>query len=184
MSPDVPPPELSVPEGWRLVAEDFRTPLEVSVASIETSTRIYEDVDLRERLADVTGVETTWRFAFASRLRIRPRAPPSRALTRLVTDRAESKFEDVLRNRGFDGIARADSHRIDVGDATTSATRYRARVGVGGLDLPVEAFFAVWPAERDYLLGGGAYPLSLPEPEAFDAERGREELFSLIRSIR
>ncbi|MFB6089990.1 MAG: hypothetical protein ABEJ97_02935 [Halobellus sp.] len=184
MSLDVPPPEFDVPDGWRLVAEDFQTPFDVRVASVETATRIYEDVDLRDRLADATGVETTWRFAFASRLRIRPRTPPSRALTRLVTDRAERKFEDVLRERGFSAIERADDHRLDVGDEQIKATRYRARVGVGGLDLPVEAFFAVWPADRDYLLGGGAYPLSLPDPETFDAERGREELFSVIRSIR
>ncbi|MFB6250239.1 MAG: hypothetical protein ABEI27_00895 [Halobellus sp.] len=184
MTEEVSPPKLAIPEDWRLVSEERRMPFDVGVVSVRATTRIYEDDALRERLADATGAATTWRFVFASRLRIRPVTSPSRSLTRLITDRSNTRFRDVLRERGFDVIERADDHRIDVGDATTDATRYRARVRVEDLDIPVEGYFAVWPHDGTYLLGGGAYPLSLPDSEAFDPERGREELFSMLQSIR
>ena len=179
----VPPPDVDVPESWRLVSEETTVPFDVRVVTITAATRIYEDVDLRARLAAVTGTETTWRFVFASRLRIRPAQRPSRPLTRLVSDRASSSFLDVLEARGFCDISRADTHRFRVGDSDVDATRYRARVSLPDRDLPVEAYFAAWPSGETFLLGGGAYPLSLPGPEAFDPERGREELFEMIRSI-
>ena len=184
MTRDVPPPELDVPDDWRLVSEERQTPFDVGVVSVDATTRIYEDDALRDRLADVTGTETTWRFVFASRLRIRPATSVSQSLTRLVTDRANARFRDVLRERGFEAIERTDDHRLDVGEETADATRYRASVRIDGLDVPVEAYVAVWPDDGAYLLGGGAYPLSLPDPETFDLERGREELFSMLRSIR
>jgi hypothetical protein len=134
-------------------------------------------------LAAVTGTETTWRFVFASRLRIRPAQRPSQPLVRLVSDRASSSFLDVLEARGFSDISRADTHRFRVGGDDIEATRYRARVSLDDRDLPVEAYFAAWPSRETFLLGGGAYPLSLPSSEAFDPERGREDLFEMMRSI-
>ena len=184
MSAAVPPPELDVPESWRLVSEESSTPFDVRIVTIRATTRIYEDTDLRERLAAETGTETTWRFVFASRLRIRPAQPPSRALTRLVSDRASSAFVDVLEARGFAAVERADTHRLAVGGDDVDATRYRARVRLDDRDLPVEAYFAAWPSDGEYLLGGGAYPLSLPGPESFDRNEAREELFGMRRSIR
>lgn len=184
MSAAVPPPELDVPESWRLVSEETATPFDVRVVTIRSRTRIYEDTDLRERLAAATGTETTWRFVFASRLRVKPAQSPSRALTRLVSDRASSAFVDVLEERGFTAIERADTHRFAVSGDDVEATRYRARVRLDDSDLPVEAYFAAWPAGEEFLLGGGAYPLSLPGSESFDREEGREELFSMMRSIR
>ncbi|MFD1599591.1 hypothetical protein [Halobellus rarus] len=201
MASDVPPPTLDVPDGWRLVSEERTTPFDVRVVTVTANTRIYEDVDLRERLADVADTAVTWRFVFASRLRIRPANPPSRTLSALVTERANSRFVDVLGERGFESIDRADARRFDVGadrdpsddtsagtDATlpvTEATRYRARVRLDGRTVPVEAYFAAWAAgDGEYLLGGGAYPLSVPGPESFDPERARDELFSMLRSIR
>ncbi|WP_336022401.1 hypothetical protein [Halobellus salinisoli] len=202
MPPDVPPPTLDVPDGWRLVSEELTTPFDVRVVTVIANTRIYEDVGLRERLDDVTDSDATWRFVFASRLRIRPAKPPSGALSRLVTDRANSRFVDVLGERGFESIERADAHRLDLGagqtaagdavsgDASegssrTAATRYRARVRLDDRSIPVEAYFAAWPAgDGEFLLGGGAYPLSLPESTSFDPEDAREELFSMLRSIR
>ena len=184
MSPETPPPDVDAPEAWRLVSEETAVPLDIRVVTITAATRIYEDVDLRERLAAATGTDTTWRFVFASRLRVDPPQRPSRALTRLVTDRAESSFLDVLDGRGFADISRADTHRFPVGDSDVEATRYRARVALDDRDLPVEAYFAAWPSGEEFLLGGGAYPLSLPGSESFDPERGREELFETMRSIR
>ncbi|WP_311173749.1 hypothetical protein [Halobellus ordinarius] len=183
MDADIDPPELDVPEGWRLVSEEVTTPFDARLVTAKAHTRLYEDVDLRERLREATGTETTWRFVFASRLRISPKAPGSPALTRLVSDRASGTFLDVLESRGFSEIARADTHRFAVGDVDVDATRYRAEVAVGGENLPVEAYFAAWPAGAEYLLGGGAYPLSLPGNETFDPEQGREELFEMLRSM-
>lgn len=201
MASDVPPPTLDVPDGWRLVSEEVTTPFDVRVVTVTANTRIYEDVDLRERLADVAEAAVTWRFVFASRLRIRPANPPSRALSRLVTERANSRFVDVLGERGFESIDRADARRFDVGagreaddgagagtdgiDPTTEATRYRARVRLDGRSVPVEAYFAAWATgDGEFLLGGGAYPLSVPVPESFDPEDARDELLSMMRSIR
>ncbi|RLM59365.1 hypothetical protein DVK02_01040 [Halobellus sp. Atlit-31R] len=183
MTSDVAPPELDLPDGWRLVSEELTTPFDVRVVRIEANTRIYEDVALRDRLDDVTGTETTWRFVFASRLHISPATSPSTALTRLVEDRATAKFVDVLKARGFSAVERADTHRIDVDHRAVEATRYRARVRVDGSERPVEAYFAAWPDGTEFLLGGGAYPLTVPEPETFDPERARSELFEMLRSI-
>ncbi|WP_049985369.1 hypothetical protein [Halobellus rufus] len=202
MSPDVSPPTLNVPEGWELVSEELTTPFDVRVVTVTANTRIYEDVDLRERLAEVADADATWRFVFASRLRIRPAKSPSGGLSRLVADRANSRFVEILRERGFESIDRADRHRLDLGagrsggvestdgerpqnGATTEATRYRARVRLDDRSAPVEAYFAAWPVgDGEFLLGGGAYPLSLPGPTSFDPEDAREELFSMLRSIR
>jgi hypothetical protein len=183
VAPEVSPPAVDVPESWRLVSEETAVPFDVRVVTITAATRIYEDTDLRERLAAVTDTETTWRFVFASRLRIRPAQRPSRPLTRLVSDRASSSFLDVLEARGFSDITRADTHRFRVGGSDIEATRYRARVSLDDRDLPVEAYFAAWPSGETFLLGGGAYPLSLPSAEPFEPERGREELFEMMRSI-
>ena len=184
MSAAVPPPELDVPESWRLVSEESSTPFDVRIVTISATTRIYEDTALRDRLAAATGTETTWRFVFASRLRIRPAKSPSRALTNVVSDRASSAFVDVLEERGFAAIERADTHRFAVGGDDVDATRYRARVQLDDRDLPVEAYFAAWPAGEEFLLGGGAYPLSLPGSESFDRDEARDELFGMLRSIR
>ena len=181
---DPAPPELDVPESWRLVSEETATPFDVRVVTISATTRIYEDTALRERLAATNGTETTWRFVFASRLRIRPARSPSAALTRLVADRASTAFVDVLEDRGFSSIDPADTHRFAVGGDDVDATRYRARVRLDDRDLPVEAYFAAWPSDGAYLLGGGAYPLSLPAGESVDREGSRAELFGMMRSIR
>jgi len=196
-------PAIDVPAGWRLVAEDVTTPFDIRVVRVTANTRIYEDVDLRTRLADVTGADATWRFVFASRLGIRPANPPSRALSRLVAERANSRFVDVLGERGFESVERADTHRLeldagrseDAGDvenadagksgSTTEATRYRARVRLDDRSVPVEAYFAAWPVgDGEFLLGGGAYPLSVPESTSWDPEAAREDLFSMLRTIR
>ena len=185
MTDEIAPPSIDVPDGWRLVSEEVTAPFDVRVVRIEAHTQIYEDVELRERLEAATGVDrgTTWRFVFASRLRISPATSPSTALTRLVRDRATSKFVEVLEERGFSGVDRADTHRIDVDHTEVEATRFRAQVRVDGRNRLVEAYFAAWPAGEEYLLGGGAYPLTVPEPETFDPERAREELFGMLRSI-
>ena len=183
MAPEVSPPDVDVPESWRLVSEETAVPFDVRVVTITAATRIYEDTDLRERLAAVTDTEATWRFMFASRLRIRPAQRPSRPLTRLVSDRASSSFLDVLEARGFSDITRGDTHRFRVGGSDVEATRHRAQVSLDDRDLPVEAYFAAWPSGETFLLGGGAYPLSLPGAETFDPERGRAELFEMLRSM-
>jgi hypothetical protein len=181
----VAPPKIDVPESWRLVSEELTSPFDVRVIRIEAHTQIYEDVELRERLEAAAGVErgTTWRFVFASRLRISPATPPSAALTRLLEDRATSKFVDVLEERGFSDVDRVDTHRLDVDHTEVAATRFRAQVRVDRRDRPVEAYFAAWPAGEEYLLGGGAYPLTVPEPATFDPESAREELFEMLRTI-
>ena len=164
MSAAVPPPELDVPESWQLVSEETSTPFDVRVVTVTATTRIYEDTELRERL--------------------RPTQPPSRALSRLVSDRSSSAFVDVLEERGFSDIDRADTHRFGVDGDEVDATRYRARARFDDRSIPVEAYFAAWPSTDEYLLGGGAYPLSLPGSASFDRNEGRDDLLAVMRSIR
>ena len=91
---------------------------------------------------------------------------------------------DVLEERGFSDIDRADTHRFGVDGDEVDATRYRARARFDDRSIPVEAYFAAWPATDEYLLGGGAYPLSLPGSASFDRNEGRDDLLAVMRSIR
>lgn len=194
-SSDLPPPTVPVPEGWRVASDELTTPFDVRVVSVRAHTVVLADDALRERVeervqADAdSGADATWRFFFASRLRLDPASPPSRAVTRIVANRANTGFADALRERGFDAVRAADSRRWSVREETADLTRYEARVTVGDVSVDVEAYFTVWSDGSDFLAAGGAYPRAVASgPDAvaacFEPERFREELFEMVRATR
>lgn len=217
---EVPPPRLDPGDGWRLVDATVETPFDVGVVTVTAHTVVFEDRRLREAVAgradsgvDASGSpggepapepgpesesesgsepDRLWRFAFATRIRLRPRTRPSAALTRLVTNRAGSGFVDRLRDRGFEDVSRRDSRRFRVGDADATLAAYDAVARVGDVRLAVDGWVAVWPDGDGFLMAGGAYPTAVrddggdPATAAALGERlaptaFREELFDLIR---
>ncbi|EMA68733.1 hypothetical protein C461_03862 [Halorubrum aidingense JCM 13560] len=176
-------------DGWQRVAETTDRPFAVGPVSVDASTVRYER----------TTTAPPRPFFFASRLRITPRTAPNAALTRLVERQAAAGFRDRLADHGIGSIDHREDRSIAIDDpaasrATLSTFRGRCRTdggagncGSAGEDgdtaaaddgtVPVEALLAVWDA-GEYLLGGGAYPLS-EEPAA-----DRRELLRLIRGVR
>lgn len=196
------PPSVRVPDGWDRTASTTETVFDIRVVAVEAHTVVFEDARLADAVRDRTGADGTWRFFFASRLRFRPKTGGSKALTELVTDRADDGFVDRLRDRGFGDVERIESRRFAVGRTEANLIRYRAAVDAVGdgatgdapdgrepTTVTAEAYLAVWPADGEFLVAGGAYPVSvdgaLSEAVApsLAPERHREELFELIRSV-
>ncbi|MDS0292914.1 hypothetical protein [Halogeometricum luteum] len=186
------PPTVRVPDGWERTASTEETMFDAKLVTVRAHTVVFEDARLAEAVRDRTGADGTWRFFFASRLRLRPKAGGSKALTDLVTARANDGFVDQLRDRGFRDAERTESRRFAVGRTEANLTRYRAAVDVGGeqkTTVTAEAYLAVWPADGEFLVAGGAYPVSVDgarsaalAPSLSPAEH-RDELFELIRSV-
>jgi hypothetical protein len=181
--PDADPPG----PGWRAVESDRETVLDVGPARVTVETVVFEDEDLRRRVREATGIDRTWRFAFAGTVDV-PGSSDSGTLRRLVADRARRGFADRLRDRGFEGVDRAGDRSLD----GTTAARYVARVRVDGVAADAEGWLAVRPAgDRRFRLAGGAYPRGVaPAPneatatalgELFDPGRFREELFGFLQ---
>ncbi len=154
------PPAVDPPgPGWRETESSRATALDVGPVEVTVATVVFEDADLRDRVAAATGLDYPWRFAFAGRVDV-PGSASSRALGRLVTDRARSGFADRLRERGFTAVERAGTRTLD----GTEATRYVARVAVEAVTVGAEGWLAVRPEaarERSFRLAGGAYPRSV-----------------------
>ena len=191
---DVPPPvgrDADALSGWTLVESEVTTPFDAGVVAVQAHTFVYEDDGLRSAVRDRTGVDRTWRSFFASRVRLTPTPPRSRALDGLVARRARRGFADRLRARGFESVQTGERRRLAVGDCEATATRYDARCPVEGVTVRVEGWLAVWADEEsdDYLLAGGAYPRELDGEGAVafrmavDPARFRDELFSSMRAL-
>lgn len=186
-----PPPDAIAAGGWRERDREETTAFDAKVVTVEAATLVFEDVDLRERLADATGLQRVWRFFVASRLTLSPATKPSTALTGLVANRALSGFADTLGERGFEGVRRTrDGDGPAVGDDARGAG-YEALCRLGGVSVRARGWAAVRPVEGSYLLVGGAYPTAVrqaPDDAATDAiesaldpERFRAELFTLMQ---
>jgi len=178
---------------WTAVERKRETLFEVSKVRVRAATVVYEDREMRERVVEATGVDRTWRFFFASRLQLRPATKVSRALTRLVTNRARSGFPDQLRARGFTDVEGRGDREFRVGSTDATLCEYDATVNTGTVALAVDGWLAVWPDDGAFLLAGGAYPTSVAEagdrPEVAGVLRDwlepgayRAELFELIRA--
>lgn len=160
----VPPPAVpeSLLEGWRLIEEREEVPFRAGAIAVEAHAVVYEDAERRREFREAIGpnADVTWRFYFASRVRIRPRVPTSIGLTRLVESNAATQFERDLRDREFGSVSRTGRRTLEVGGTTARVKRFGAVVselGVG-VDVASEAYLAVVPADREYVVAGGAYP--------------------------
>lgn len=184
------PPDADPPgPGWSRTESTSETVFDLGPVAVTAATVVFEDRDLRASVAERTGIDQTWRFAFASRVDV-PGSSGSRALRRLVTDRARSGFADRLGRRGFESVEPAGERPL--GDV--SATRYVARVVVEGAVVDAEGWLGVRPEqsrERSFRLAGGAYPRGVREApdEAtrdaltalFDPGAFRKELLAFVR---
>ncbi|KAB1194392.1 hypothetical protein GJR96_13460 [Haloferax sp. MBLA0076] len=185
-----PPPTLPSLEGWVRVDESTDRPFEFGFIHVLARTVIYEDATIRERIPAIA--DGPWRFLFATRLEVRPRTPPSKALTRLVVSGAASGFEERLAERGFSDVHRSWTRSLAVHDGEAEVIRYDTKVTLAGVRLAADAYLAVVPTDGEYLLLGGAYPREVVDGagetaealhDAIDPERFREELFRVIRRM-
>ncbi|WP_276239179.1 hypothetical protein [Halobaculum marinum] len=180
--------------GWRERERRETRAFDAKVVTVDAATVVYEDVDLRERLREATGLDRLWRFFVASRLTLTPSATPSPPLTRIIANRAHAGFADTLGERGFDGVRRAPDATADASESLDPADRlagYEALCRLDGVGVRARGWAAVRPADDAYLLVGGAYPTAVREaPDAatadavtaaLDPERFREDLFALMR---
>ncbi|UIO99123.1 hypothetical protein Hbl1158_11335 [Halobaculum sp. CBA1158] len=194
------PKEALAADGWRERERRETTAFDAKVVTVEAATVVYEDVDLRERVREATGLDRLWRFFVASRLTLSPATPPSRALTSLVADRAQAGFADTLEERGFEGVRRSDpaeeAGTTGAADALGDDSRvasYDALCRLGEVSVRARGWAAVRPAGDAYLLVGGAYPTTVRDApadpgvgsaigELLDPDRFRGELFELMRA--
>jgi hypothetical protein len=183
MSDDAPPaPSVDVPDGWIETASTTERLFSVSKVTVTATTVVYED----ERLRNEGGAFR--RFAFASRLRLRPSTSPSKPLTKLVTSRAKAGFADRLADRGMRDVDERETRRFRVDGAEATLVGYDAACEVGGTDLAVDGWVAVWPDDdADYFVAGGAYPTRVLDGDRtreLEPNRYRDDLFSILRSVR
>lgn len=186
-----PPTDALAAGGWCERERRERTAFDAKVVTVDAATVVYEDVDLRERLREATGVDGLWRFFVASRLTLSPASAPSRALTSLVANRSHAGFADILRERGFEGVRRHDDPDADLGGDTTLAG-YEALCRLDGVAVRARGWAGVRPVERSYLLVGGAYPTAVRDAPAedvrsaivseLDVDEFQSELFELMRA--
>ena len=184
-------PEVAVPDGWVETETTTEEVFSVSKVTVTATTVVFEDEHLREQLATVGDEEGgVRRFAFASRLSLRPATRPSKPLTKLVTSRAKAGFADRLRERGMSDVSAAESRRFRVGGTEATLVRFDAACAVAEGRFAVDGWVAIWPDERDgsYLVAGGAYPTQVLEGEADSSVllpgRFRDELLDVVRSVR
>lgn len=199
MAPDVPPvPAAALSAGgWRETERTEGVAFDARVVRVEAATVVFEDRRLGERVREATGLDYPWRFFVAGRLELRPAAPPSRALTALVADRAHAGFAERLEERGLSEVRRVERPpAADEGFADGARVAgYDGLCRVGGASVRVRGWLAVRPDERangSFLLAGGAYPTAVrgaADPgvadrlaAAFDAGAFGAELFDLMRA--
>jgi hypothetical protein len=173
---DPPAPRVDVPDGWMTTETTTERVFAVSKVTVTATTVVYEDERLHDEpesereSGDTENGSAFRRFVFASRLQLRPTSKPSKPLTKLVTSRAKAGFADRLRERGMRNVEETESRRLRVGDADATLVGYDAECTVEGTRLAVDGWVAVWPHQ------GGV--------DGFDPSRYRDELFSIIRTIR
>jgi hypothetical protein len=189
----------SVPEerlaAWHQRSDTTETPFSALGLTVSARILLYEDARLRETIRAGTGVDRTWRFYLASRLRLSPSPPMTRALEDLVASRANRGFVDRLTEQGFVAVERVDRRSLRIGGEEARLFQYDARCRIEDLTLAVDGWLAVWAPDADFRLAGGAYPTGVAErpddggvaatlDEQFDPQTFRSELFELIRDTR
>lgn len=205
-APDYP----TVPEdrldGWVSTEAFSETVFQLSAVSVEGHTVVYENDDLRASVRAATdgALDHMWRFFFATRLDFSPPLPRGvgpRAIFSTVASEANEQFVAILRERDFDAISQGRQERIRVGTGDRARLRrYNARLsladapGDGAVTLPTAGLLAVWHADGEFRLAGGAYPArSLADVFSLDSdddrlaaspERFRDDLLGLIRAVR
>ncbi|MWG35211.1 hypothetical protein [Halomarina oriensis] len=196
MAPDrLRPPE--VPErllsegGWSLLDAREETLATLPAARVEGVTHVYEDDELRERVAGATGVDRTWRFVFATRVVFSPPLAPGigTAMVRpMVASEARTAFADDLDRRGFVDVRQGRSERVrsETGERVRLRS-YRGRLPVDDETLGIEGWLGVWSVDGEFRIAGGAYPVALDgfvdAADVPDRRACRDELLRFVRSV-
>ena len=197
---EVPPPAIPDDrlEGWRRVDSSVETPFDAKVVTVRAHTLVFEDADRGPVLTERTGVDTAWRFFFATRIQIRPNTRPSAALSRVVRNGAADGFEERLADRGFESIRKRDSRSVGIrdedenraADGDGTLVTYGARCVVDSIRIPLEGILVVWTRDGQYYVGGGAYPASVPQGVDPDTvlslitpDSDRTALLTIFRSV-
>ena len=179
---------------WEPAAEEAGPSVDAPGLSVRTALGVYEDRELRERVAAESGVDEPWRVLVTVRVAFDP-VPGSidgEPVRGLVHSNARSAFVDRLRERGFDGVRRRGRPRRRTVDGVELATfRYAAERTVGDRRLPVEGWLAIRTRGAEYLVGGTVFPVDVgripdvaavrslfDEPDAY-----RDDLFSLVAAM-
>lgn len=180
----VPVPEAALNDGgWTHAKTRSRTVFEGVGVSVRAETAIYEDADLRERIAAAGGPDRVWRFFFSSRLAVSPSPPLLETVGRPHAVR-ESKqdFADELRDRGIEAVSAGDTRSVRVADAEAALTPFYGTVDADRATVDVVGALALW-YDNGFCVAGGMYPSDGVErwvdvaPDAFETE-----LLSLIRA--
>jgi len=197
-TPTVPEEHL---DGWTLADRTQETVFRLPAATVVGHTLVYEDERLREAVADATdgALDRTWRFFFATGLSFSPPLPPGigpAAVYSTVASEADSRFAEVLRERGFRDVERGRRERVRVASGNRARLRvYEATLDLGlpdGTDraLPVEGWLGVWTTGGEFRLAGGAYPaqslgavLNVSVPADATRDRFRDDLLDLVRAV-
>jgi hypothetical protein len=185
------PPSVEVPDGWVELETTTERVFSVSKVTVTATTVVYDDERLRERVERETDA-AFHRFVFASRLRLRPSAKPSKPLTKLVTSRAKAGFADRLETRGMADVDERETRRFRVDDTEATLVGYDATYAAADTALAVDGWVAVWPgSDGEYFVAGGAYPTYVLDgedrgdlEEVLEPNRFRNDLFSILRSVR
>ena len=165
LRPPALPERLLSADGWSLLETREETLATLPAARVEGVTLVYGDDALRERVADATGVDRTWRFVFASRIVFSPPLAPglgTAVVGPIVAGEARRAFVADLVGRGVVDVSSARRERIR--SATGGRIRlqsYRGRLPVGETTLAVEGWLGVWATDGEFRVAGGAYPTDL-----------------------
>jgi hypothetical protein len=199
------PPAPSVPSlderGWERTDQREEVRFELPTMRVRANTVVYEDRELRNEVRAATGVDTTWRFFFATRLGFEPPLPPLTGTASVygsVKREARTAFVDDLRGRGIDDVERGRTERMRTETRDrVSLTRYRGTRRLDGddgldgdpVDVPVAGALGVWTHNGGFRLAGGGYPSQslatrLSDAPATDPTAHRDELLELIRGTR
>lgn len=227
VAPPEVPQEALQDGGWELreetnnetVFEDNYGPVTVEAAA---TSRTYADAALREQVrADTLGtVDTDLSLFSATRIDMAPSVDELGPVRTEVKNRIQDNARQQLRQRmeatGITDIERTGTDTIEVAggieaDLTELSGVYPVEdiqfpvrddttISVEGADLGVTALLAVWAADGNYLVAGGAYPaenfVRQTESELSDAitvsidvdlgltpDAYREELLELVTGV-
>lgn len=184
------PPE--IPEslleegGWKQQSKRQATIFERSFVGVEVSadayTRLFEDVGLRQEIAEKTLGQVTGQFSLFSATRVNfdpniDNLPAGIGQDRLLDETEKSasdQFAAEMRNAGLENVQQTDSGTIDVDtgeearllsftaeypfDTITFPVTEDRTITVEGDAVAVDGDLAVWHHGDFVLVAGGAYP--------------------------
>jgi hypothetical protein len=225
--PEVPTEKLQA-GGWKKHSEVtdetvFEQDYDVLTVEAVASSVTYGDKALRTQVSEDTlgAVDTDLALFSATRMDMAPSVDELGPIQEQLTDRiqsaAVSQLVDRMAEAGVENVQQTDTGTIEVaGGATadlielsgtyaTPAMEFPVQadrtITIEGTELPIDALLAVWPADGNYLVAGGAYPAAnvaqTTETALTDAisvtvdvdlglrpDAYREELLELVGNVR